>query len=56
MTEWKIAVEIDKVNSWLSATIVFDASTNVEFIGIYNKEKAKAALKNEKRLWKLPKL
>lgn len=48
MTKWQMAVEIDKVNPRLNATIIFDAFTKAEFTEIYNKEMAKAASKNEK--------
>ena len=48
MTKWQMAVEIDKVNPCLNATIIFDAFTKAEFTEIYNEEMAKAALKNKK--------
>ena len=44
MTKWQMAVEIDKVNPYLNATIIFDAFTKAEFTEIY----AKAVSKNKK--------
>ena len=43
-----MAVEIDKVNPYLNATIIFDAFTKAEFTEIYNEEMAKAVSKNKK--------
>lgn len=43
-----MAVEIDKVNPRLNATIIFDAFTKAEFTEIYNQEMAKAAAKKNK--------
>ena len=48
MTKWQMAVEIDKVNPHLNATIIFGAFTKAEFTEIYNKEMAKAVSKNKK--------
>lgn len=49
-----MAVEIDKVNPYLNATIIFGAFTKAEFTEIYNEEMAKAVSKKQKVVMETP--